>query len=172
MWTEEDLTRDNFPATYDIIKNLRNFNKVSPYNKNSIVSDLMRVEIIYRHGGFYFDQNIMVLQKGFFDRYLKFGMVAVSFMESLFRVCIESSFFGAAQGYAPLGRVIDHRILSTRNFYSKKANVEAGPRLVSFAIEDEQDPEIGWIPEEVMYPHSQYYAPAGPNLCIANTTTR
>jgi mannosyltransferase OCH1-like enzyme len=42
LWTNANITRENFPVSYDLITALLEFNENSRYNKLSMVSDLMR----------------------------------------------------------------------------------------------------------------------------------
>ena len=60
LWTEHNITRENFPVSYDLMQTLLEFNKKSPYNKMAMVADIARNEIVYRHGGFYFDTNYLI----------------------------------------------------------------------------------------------------------------
>ena len=60
LWTNKDITIQNFPLTYHSIQKIKNKNKDKI--KYASIADLMRYEIIYHHGGFYFDTNIELLQ--------------------------------------------------------------------------------------------------------------
>lgn len=44
LWSEKDITRDNFPRSYDLITNLLDFhhNRHSAFSKLATVTDLMR----------------------------------------------------------------------------------------------------------------------------------
>ena len=74
LWTDKDLTKSNFPKTYSHITKIKKihgqnmydedgyqmFNeKGEPlkYSKWAQITDLMRLEIVYTYGGYYFDVN-------------------------------------------------------------------------------------------------------------------
>ena len=49
LWGESDITKENFPFTYEMIMNMLDFhrNRHSRYSKLASVTDLMRHEILY-----------------------------------------------------------------------------------------------------------------------------
>ena len=47
LWREDNLTREQFPLTYDILHNLLAFDKQSPYSKLATVTDILRHEVLY-----------------------------------------------------------------------------------------------------------------------------
>ena len=47
LWQEQNITREAFPNTYDVIQNIIRFNKHSPYNKLATVTDILRHEVLY-----------------------------------------------------------------------------------------------------------------------------
>lgn len=55
-----------------MISTLLEFNKKSRYSKLSMVSDLMRAEIVLNHGGIYLDTNYFVFAKNSFDDWLSY----------------------------------------------------------------------------------------------------
>lgn len=62
LWGNQHISRHNFPQTYDFIQALLEFDKSSPSDKMAMVSDIMRLEILYRQGGFYFDTNYHIFR--------------------------------------------------------------------------------------------------------------
>ena len=70
LWTEHNITRENFPESYDLLQTLLEFDKKSPYSKMAMVADIARNEIVYRHGGFYFDTNYMLFKNNTLDLFL------------------------------------------------------------------------------------------------------
>lgn len=72
LWTNDNITRENFPVSYDLIKRLIEYSKDGKYKKYSAISDLMRAEIIYYHGGIYIDTNYLVYRKNALDDWLTF----------------------------------------------------------------------------------------------------
>lgn len=43
LWSKVNITKTNFPFTYDIIQTILEFNKVSTFNKLAAVADFMRL---------------------------------------------------------------------------------------------------------------------------------
>jgi len=60
------------PHTYDLIQTLLKFNRKSPYNKMSMIANFIRLEVIYKYGGFYLDTNYMFLKKHGLDDFLTY----------------------------------------------------------------------------------------------------
>ena len=54
LWKDKDINENNFPFTYSTIKTILK-QKIPKYAQ---VSDLMRYEILFHHGGVYADMNI------------------------------------------------------------------------------------------------------------------
>ena len=88
LWGDKDITKQNFPKTYDTIQNVRKYQgeKIKEYTKQKTmyktkgdpytyskyaqIADLMRYEIVYTEGGYYFDANMFLLKDitNLFDR--------------------------------------------------------------------------------------------------------
>ena len=51
LWGNNDLHKDNFPITWDLIKKIMCLEKPV----YAMIADLMRLEILYHHGGVYLD---------------------------------------------------------------------------------------------------------------------
>ena len=80
LWGEEDISKKNFPKTYSTIQQVRKIHGVNmknykqsktiyktnkdpyTYSKFAQISDLMRYEILYNEGGYYFDCNMYLLK--------------------------------------------------------------------------------------------------------------
>ena len=81
VWGNKDLTRKNFPKTIDYIRKAKKLHgkpivdedgrimysdetleKPFTHSKFAQITDLMRLEIIYNHGGFYFDTTFEILK--------------------------------------------------------------------------------------------------------------
>ena len=58
MWTYDDITAENFPFTYKTLMQLLEENKNLKKNFLVKLADIMRIEILYRHGGNYFDFKV------------------------------------------------------------------------------------------------------------------
>lgn len=134
LWTNDNITRKNFPVSYDLIQRLIEFNNGSRHNKMSMVADLMRAEIIYNNGGISINTNYLVLRKGELDDWLSFKAVIGTHVFPSHRSQRESSIFAAMKGYPRLKRIVDHRAISTRNYYSIFPPAESGPAFFSHVI--------------------------------------
>ena len=82
IWGNKDLNKKNFPLTYEYIKKSKKYHgkpmrededlgghilyniRGEPYlhSKWAQITDLMRLEIIYTHGGYYFDTTFEILK--------------------------------------------------------------------------------------------------------------
>ena len=92
IWGEADITPENFPLTYDIIKNMLRFNKCSPYNKLASVSDIMRHEILFNQGGIWKDAN-MEFFRPILDKFLKYKLMVHKDIDGRFRFLQGMCFF-------------------------------------------------------------------------------
>ena len=79
VWGNNDLKRKNFPLTFDYIQKAKRLHgkqmydfennkmfdkdkKPLTYSKWAQITDLMRLEIVYRNGGYYFDTTFEILK--------------------------------------------------------------------------------------------------------------
>lgn len=120
---------------------LLEWDKKSPYNKMSMVSDIIRSEAVYAYGGFYLDTNYMLFGNRPLDQFLSYSFVTAGELSPRQRMFRDTAIFGAAKNSPRLARLISHRTLSSRNFYSKRAAKEAGPGLFGRTLrgKEEQD---------------------------------
>jgi hypothetical protein len=117
------------------MQKLLKFDKKSPYSKLSMVADLMRHEIMYRHGGFYLDTNYMLMStERPLDKLLTYSLVVGGEHTPHHRFYKQSGFFGAVQFSSQIKRIQDHRTLSSRNYFSKLADLVSGPWLLAKTI--------------------------------------
>jgi hypothetical protein len=97
------------------------FDKKSPYSKMAMVADLARNEMLYYHGGFYLDTNYMLYGDRPLDQFLSFSLVSAGEVSPKQRVFKNQAFFSSPQHSTRLARIISHRIISSRNQYSRDA---------------------------------------------------
>ena len=117
------------------MQKLLKFDKKSPYSKLSMVADLMRYELVYRHGGFYLDTNYMLIgTERPLENLLTYSLVVGGEHTPYQRFYKQSGFFGCPQFSPYMKRIQDHRMISTRNYYSIKADVVSGPWLLAKTI--------------------------------------
>lgn len=152
-----------------MISTLLEFNKKSKYNKLSMVSDLMRAEIVLNHGGIYLDTNYLVFRKNGFDDWLSYRGVFATQLYPYHRFHREGSIFAAPKGSPALKRLVNHRAISSRNYYSKQAHIEAGPSFFSSTVQgqEELDPSLLQPSFEHLFPYYPWDSSNSPNLCEA-----
>jgi len=158
LWTDKDLTVSNFPLTYQYIEILLNINDKGKYAK---IADLMRYEILFQEGGFYFDTNIELL-KDVTDIFYKKNNQDFNYD---FIVCCEDAivnkdykylsngFFGCKQNNKYLARILNDIVLRDIDF-NNNANVITGPTLFAkcFTSDDYTDPKINFLETKIIYP--------------------
>ena len=69
LWTNEDLTLDNFPITFHLIQSIREYMQKTGKNRYAQIGDIMRLEILYQNGGVYIDTNMEFVK--YFGKLLK-----------------------------------------------------------------------------------------------------
>lgn len=55
LWRMEDITPQNFPVTYQVVQRTFEHHKDSARSFFTLAADLLRYELIFRHGGLYVD---------------------------------------------------------------------------------------------------------------------
>lgn len=98
LWKEENITRQNFPNTYDLIQTFLKFNKHSPYGKLASVTDFMRHQILYYEGGIWKDAAMNFLRP-IFDKFLKYKLVLPVDRVGRYRYLQGMCFFGNMPRY-------------------------------------------------------------------------
>jgi mannosyltransferase OCH1-like enzyme len=58
LWTNDDLTRENFPLMFNLIQDVQKYMQQTKENRYAQIGDLMRLEIMYNNGGVYIDTNM------------------------------------------------------------------------------------------------------------------
>ena len=124
IWGNKDLTKKNFPKTYTYIQKAKKLqgkqmidsfgekmydSKMKPllYSKWAQITDLMRLEIVYNHGGFYFDTTFEILKPLYKLFNKKYHFVGCNEIPRFKNVDILSnSFFGATKNNPILKRLL------------------------------------------------------------------
>ena len=73
LWGDSNITRKNFPFTYDVLKNMLSLQNKHD-NMLAIITKIMRNEILFHEGGFWKDTGLNILQPAF-DSFLKYSVV-------------------------------------------------------------------------------------------------
>jgi hypothetical protein len=191
VWENKDLTKKNFPKTWSYIQKAKRIhgkqmvdeegNKMyrledeqpMTYSKWAQITDLMRLEIVFREGGYYFDTTFEILKP-------MYGML--SKQSSKFVGCNEvprfkdypslsNSFFGATKGNPILKRLLSSSFLKTIDFQAFDVDNQSGPGYLRSGIYDSDDVKI--LPTLYMYPfieprdsfNDPPYRKSKPNQC-------
>lgn len=180
LWTNKDLTKKNFPKTYSYIQRSKGYhgkiveqeeenedgtievynildenNKPSKHNKWAQITDLMRLEIIYTHGGYYFDVNFEILPKR--RKHTMFHLLNST--KKKFVGCHEvplkswdflsNSFFGATKRNVILKRLLSKSYLNDIDFTNSDVSGETGPGYLADGILSKDSYHI--------FPHYYFY---------------
>jgi len=175
VWGNKDLTKKNFPKTFDYIKKAKKLHgkpmidpyeekmlnfKLEPllYSKWAQITDLMRLEIVYNHGGYYFDTTFEILKP----------LYSLLNKEETFVGCNEyprfknadilsNSFFGATKGNPILKRLLSKHKLNKINFHDMAVDFQTGPGFLRSGIKLNDNYHI--FPSIYFYPFVEEYSP-------------
>jgi hypothetical protein len=180
LWTNKDLTKNNFPKTYSYIQKSKRYhgkiveqveenedgtieiynvldenNKPSTHNKWAQITDLMRLEIIYTYGGYYFDVNFEILPK----RRTHTMFHLLNSTKKRFVGCHEvpfkswdflsNSFFGATKHNVILKRLLSKSYLNDIDYMNSDVSGETGPGYLVNGISSRDSYHI--------FPHYYFY---------------
>ena len=159
LWGDDDITKKNFPITYDTIQDIRTYQgekikeytnqktmlktKGDPYtySKYAQVSDLMRYEIVNTHGGYYFDANMFLLKdiSKLFNRKEKFvgcNELGTNMKKS---PILSNSFFGAVTKSPVLKRILNKKFLESIDLRTLDVDFETGPGALRGVLDISKD---------------------------------
>jgi len=162
LWTNKDLTRKNFPKTYSYIQEAKKWHgkpmividedggewtlqgesgNVAHHNKWAQMTDLMRLEIIYNHGGYYFDINFEILPS--MREHTMYNLLNSTKKQFVgcneiprFKNCefLSNSFFGATKHNKILQRLLTKEYLDDIHFDNEDVSLESGPFYLRVGI--------------------------------------
>ena len=169
IWSNSDLNKKNFPLTWKYIQKAKKFhgkqmededgNKMydkdyNPltHNKYAQITDLMRLEIVYREGGFYFDTTFEIL-KSMYDLLNKknkkfIGCNEIPRFKDVYD--LSNSFFGATKNNVILKRLLSKKKLDSIDFWSDQIAIETGPSYLRSGIYNNDSILI--FPSKYFYP--------------------
>ena len=153
LWTKEDITRENFPFTHDILQNLYRIENVSRFSKRASMADTMRQEIIYHHGGFYMDSS-MFLFSNIFNRWLSYKLVMPTERTFRHRWSQSMCVFGMVPQFPNLLRGLSPNNTNRFNIWYKDALSIAGPHNFRYLVRgmEEYDPDYLIMAYDSFYP--------------------
>ena len=172
LWGDSDITKKNFPITYNTIKKVRDYQgeKVKEYtnqktmlkttaepytySKYAQVADLMRYEIVNTHGGYYFDANMFLLKdiSKLFNRKEKFvgcNELGTNMKKS---PILSNSFFGAVPNSPVLKRILNKKFLDSIDLRTLDVDFETGPGALRYILNIDKD-SYHIFPANTFYPY-------------------
>lgn len=173
IWGNKDLNKKNFPKTIEYIRKVKKLHgkqmidqygekmynfKLEPltYSKWAQITDLMRLEIVYNHGGYYFDTTFEILKPlyGLFNRKEKF-VGCNEYPRFKNASILSNSFFGAVKHSVILKRLLSEKKLSKIDIYSMEVDFETGPGYLRSGILKTDNVHI--FPSTYFYPFVEKY---------------
>jgi len=168
LWRNKDLTKKNFPLTWKYIQKAKRIHgkqliddegnkmydkdhKPLTHNKYAQITDLMRLEIVYREGGFYFDTTFEILKPMYnlLNKKKRFiGCNEIPRFKNVYD--LSNSFFGATKGNPILKRLVSKRYLDSIDFLSDQIAIETGPSYLRCGIY--KNDNILIFPSKYFYP--------------------
>jgi mannosyltransferase OCH1-like enzyme len=176
IWRNKDITQKNFPKVWSYLKQskkkhgdrIKEFTKAQTmyntkdepytYNKYAQQVDLLRLEVIYNEGGYYFDTTFECLQPLYklFNRKEAFvGCNEVPRFKDI--DFLSNSFFGATKGNPILRRLLMKSTLDAIDFKSANVAKETGPYYLRSGIHKKDNVHI--FPYHYFYPFMEKYGP-------------
>lgn len=149
LWGNNDITKKNFPLTYEYIQKCIPIKQKLKLNPWSTVADLMKFEIIYHHGGFYFDTNIELVNK--LD-HLTDKEIVVCNESSEIDKYMSCGFFGSVPKSKYLKSLLSKKNLDNINFSSPNANIETGPYFFRKSFPNIYPKNVTILPTYMIYP--------------------
>ena len=151
LWGNKDLNENNFPLTWKYINKILNKNKIVWAE----IADLMRLEILYHHGGVYVDTTMEYIDglDDVLDITSKFIMsneedCGLDCRGNKNKLYISNSFIASIPEYKVLKRLLSEKYLSKIDF-SLPANMATGPYYVRSGIKRRDD--VKMLPRKLIY---------------------
>lgn len=155
VWRNKDLKEVNFPYTWKYIEKLLNAPKVT----YAMIADLMRLEILFHHGGIYVDTSFEAVKnldiildtataKFIMSNEMSCNLACKGGNKKLY---ISNSFIISVPKYKVLERLVSEKYLSKIDF-TIKANHATGPYYVRSGIKRHAD--VKMLPTGMIYPYN------------------
>lgn len=190
VWGNKDLTKKNFPKTYSYIQKAKKIHGKQmtdddgkkkytlqghpmTYSKWAQITDLMRLEIVSNHGGFYFDTTFEILKPMYSllnkPKYRFIGCNEVPRFRDHNK--LSNSFFGATKKNVILRRLLSKEILDGIDFMDVSVEYQTGPYYLRYGIKLTDNYKI--LPTKSLYPfiepldasNDPPYRKSSPNKC-------
>lgn len=174
VWGNKDLNKKNFPKTIEYIRKAKKIHgkqmvddykdkmynsKLEPltYSKWAQITDLMRLEIVYNNGGYYFDTTFEILKpmNKLLNRKEKF-VGCNEYPRFKNAPILSNSFFGAVKNSVILKRLLSKKKLNKIDFYQMAVDFETGPGYLRSGILKSDSFHI--FPSTYFYPFVEEYS--------------
>jgi len=174
VWGNKELNKTHFPITYPYIKQIRKLQDKDihewtgaptmyksddtpyKYSKWAQITDLMRLEIVYRVGGFYFDTTFECLKPMYDLLNRKEHFIGCNQIPRFKNVyLLSNSFFGATKGNIILKRLLSKKKLNSIDFKSAIVDYETGPSYLRSGIKLSDSYHI--LPAPTLYPYVEEF---------------
>ena len=176
VWGNKELTKKNFPKTIEYIRKAKKLHgkqmideygekmvnfKLEPllYSKWAQITDLMRLEIIHNHGGYYFDTTFEILKSMYNllnkKEYTFIGCNEIPRFKNV--DILSNSFFGATKKNPILKRLLSKRKLNKIDFHDMAVDFQTGPGYLRGEIRSSDNYHI--FPSSYFYPFVEEYSP-------------
>ena len=176
LWTNDDLTKENFPLTWEFITISKEKGEESEQNRFAQVADLARLEILHRFGGVYMD-SLFEIGKPFLN-YIhtkRAHELIVSNEDPCELDCVgvenkkymSNGFFACVPGCDILKRLLDYDVLESVDYDSVYINRTTGPYFFRSVMKPRDDIHV--IPTAKIYPfmvNDSEYRKGAPNKCV------
>lgn len=172
LWGENDITKKTLPKTFDIIQKVKKYQgekireytdqktmyktKGDPYtySKYAQISDLMRYEIVFNEGGYYFDANMFLLKDitKLFERKEKF--VGCNELGNNLKKSeiLSNSFFGAIPKSPVLSRLLTDKFIDNLDLRTLDVDFVTGPGALRSVLKLSKD-SYHIFPANTFYPY-------------------
>ena len=185
LWTNKDITPELFPKTYEYIQRIiaAGIKMDAPRSKYAQISDLMRLELLYHHGGVYMDTTIECLQPEKLGKMIGDATFVVSNEDTCEFNCIgfdgkryiSNSFIGSTPRNPILRHLLMKKNLNRMNFMEKRVNVVSGPYYLGEQLHTlYKTYDVTMLPSRWVYPHGEkndYRDRAKPDKCLHTKRT-
>jgi len=169
VWTNEDITEENFPITWKYIQ------KAFDKSRYAQMADLARYEILNRFGGIYLDSLFEISDDfcSYIKIYENYSLIVAN-EDPCELKCknnkdmkyLSNGFFACVSGCPSLQRILHRDQLKSINFKSKYINIETGPYFFRKGLK--QTDHIHVIDTSLIYPfmvHDSKYRKGIKNPC-------
>lgn len=172
LWNNDMVTPQNFPLTWKYIKKSIAAGKQMKKSKFAQIADMIRIEVLYHHGGVYADSTLEPLQN--FTPLFNDGHTFYICNEDPCKFeClgkqnkpyISNSFIASVPKHPVLTKLLTN--LKHVDFHSPLVNMETGPYYLGKHIKSSDD--VFMLNSDIMYPHGYEtaYKQEKPDKCFS-----